>query len=118
MTPKLPPGSNGTGIEYPTIELGGVVYTVKFTRGGLLYDLSKSGSRISDLRTNKNLATLVDILHAGIFGQYIGSQKDLCELVYEEDKIKLVDEVISEALKKVFPPTSSAAAVAVETKPN
>jgi hypothetical protein len=83
----------------------------------LLYDLSKSGSRISDLRTNKNLATLIDILHAGIYGQYTGTQKELCELVYAEEKILEVDAVIHEALKKAFPPTPSAAA-SVDVKPN
>ena len=34
-----------TGVDYPTIELGGKMYTVKFTRG-LLYQLDKQGIKV------------------------------------------------------------------------
>ena len=33
---------NGTGVDYPTIELGGKTYTVKFSRG-MLYRMHKQG---------------------------------------------------------------------------
>ncbi len=118
MTPTPPNGSNGTGIDYPTIELGGKTYTVKFTRGGLLYRLSKSGSSLADLRTNKNFATLIDILHAALHGQYDGTSLELAELISSSDdwieKYKQMDEAINEAIKKAFPPTASATVAGVE----
>ncbi len=102
---------NGTGIQYPTLELGGVTYTVKFSRGGILYRLSKSGTNLSDLRagSGKSFATVIDVLHAALFDQYMGDAESLAELVMSEDKIALASEVVSEALKKVFPPTPVAA---------
>jgi hypothetical protein len=118
MIPTPPNGSNGTGIDYPTIELDGKMYTVKFTRGALLYRLSKSGSSLADLRTNKNFATLIDILHAGLYGQYDGTSLELAELISSGDdfvaKYKQMDEVISEAIKKAFPPTASATVAGAE----
>lgn len=108
----MTPGSNGTGITYPTIELGGKVYTVKFTRGGLLYRLSKQGTNLADLRGSRNFATLVDVLFAGLYGQYEGTSEDLAELILSENKSSAMDEVIAEALKKVTPSTNAAAAAA------
>ncbi len=118
MTPTPPNGSNGTGIEYPTIELGGKTYTVKFTRGALLYRLSRKGSSLADLGTSKNFGALIDILHAGLYGQYDGTPLELAELISNEDdwieKYKQVDVVVGEALKKVFPPKASAAVAGTE----
>lgn len=106
----MTPGTNGTGIVYPTIELGGKTYTVKFTRGGLLYRLSKSGTNIADLRNSpRYISTLIECLHAALFDQFGGTPIELAELVYDEDKISLVDQVVAEALKKVFPSPTKAA---------
>ncbi len=104
--------TNGTGIEYPTIELGGREYTVKFTRGGILYRLNKNGANLSDLGGSKSFATLVDVLHAALFGQFNGTTDELAELIVAEEKILAADHAVSEALKKVFPPTQSAAVAA------
>lgn len=103
---------NGTGIEYPKIELGGKVYTVKFTRGGILYRLNKNGTSLSDLGGAKSFATLIDVFHAALHGQFKGTAEELAELVVSEEKIATVDSVVAEALKKAFPPTQAAAVAA------
>lgn len=109
--------TNGTGIIYPTLELGGKTYIVKFSRGGILYRLSKSGTSLMDLTGgSKNFAAVIDVLHAALFSQFDGSQEDLAELVLAENKTAEVSAAIGEALKKVFPPTS-APAEAVGTQP-
>ncbi len=104
--------TNGTGVIYPTLELGGKIYTVKFTRGGILYRLSKSGTNLADLRagSNKSFATLCDVLHAAIFPEFTGDAEDLAELLMTEGKAGEAGLAISEALKKVFPPTPAAQA--------
>lgn len=101
-----------TGIIYPTIELGGTTYTVKFTRGGLLYRLEKSGTAIADCLNLASFAKAIDLLHAALWGQFKGTAEDLAEIVLNEGKIAAVSLVLTEALKKVSPPTQSAAAVA------
>jgi hypothetical protein len=101
---------NGSGIIYPTIELGGVRYVIKFTRGGLLYRLSKGGVSFADLASNKSFSAVMDILHAALFGQYDRSAEDLADLVMSEGKFAEVSEVIQDAIKKVFPPTEAAPA--------
>lgn len=101
---------NGTGIEYPTIELGGKSYVVKFTRGALLYRLSKGGANIADLGGPKSFSASIDVLHAVLGGQFSGTVEELAELVFGEGKIASVAQVIAEALGKVFPPTQVSAA--------
>ncbi len=103
--------TNGSGIIYPTIELGGVTYVVKFTRGGLLYRLSKSATNLSDLASGpRSLAAVVDVFHAALFGQYNGTPEELAELVLAEDKLAQVSGIVADSLKKVFPPTQTPAA--------
>lgn len=102
---------NGTGVQYPTLTLGGHTYTLKFTRGAIMYRLSKTGSQIADLGTAKSFSTLMDLLHAALYGQYAGSVEDLAELVMAEQAIESVNVAIGEALKKAFPPTPPAAGV-------
>ena len=105
---------NGTGVEYPTIELGGKVYTVRFTRGGILYRLNKNGINLAELGGARSFSTLIDVFHAALHGQYAGTPEDLAELVVSEEKAQAVDTAVAEALKKVFPPTQTAAVAAVE----
>lgn len=110
--------TNGTGITYPTLELGGKTYTVKFSRGGMLYRLSKTGTNLADLKGQKSFATLVDVLHAALFGQYQGTSEELADLLLSEGKAMAAGEAVSEALKKAFPPTQPIAeAAAVEKLP-
>lgn len=99
----------GTGIEYPTLELGGRTYVVKFTRGGLMYRLNRSGASFQDLGGTRSFATYIDILHAAFFGQYDGTAEDLADLVIVEGKFATVCEAINDAIKKVFPPTQQVA---------
>jgi len=102
--------TNGTGVVYPTVELGGRIYVVKFTRGGILYRLSKAGVDLAALGTVHGFATIIDTLHAALFGQYVGDAESLAELVLAEDKAEQVGEAVSEALKKAFPPIQTPAA--------
>lgn len=101
--------TNATGIEYPTLELGGKVYTVKFTRGGLMYRLNKAGTSMTALGSDRSFSAYIDILHAALFGQFDGSPEDLAEIVMDESKFTTVAEAINEAIKKVFPPTQAPA---------
>lgn len=99
---------NGTGIIYPTITLGGIEYTVKFTRGGIVYRMSKAGVSISELGNPKtSFGALVDILHAAL-PDYKGMNEDLANLVLSEDKAGEASRLIAEALGKVFPPSQAA----------
>jgi len=101
--------TNGSGLQFPTLELGGKTYIVKFTRGGLIYRLNKNGAEL-DLYGPKRIAANIDLLHAALWGQFEGTAEGLADLVFAEDKLTLVGEILGEALKKVFPPTPKPAA--------
>lgn len=105
----------GTGIEFPKITLGGVEYELKFTRGALLYRISRKGIAMADLsNANKRFACLFDILHAIISDKFSGTADDLASMAYEEDgKMKEIDAAVSVALGKAFPSTQPAQATAV-----
>jgi hypothetical protein len=78
--------TNHTGIEYPTIELGGKTYIVKFSRG-ILYRLGKAGV---DIRTTRGLGDtinmpftqLVDAYHVVI--AFEGTHEELAELLFDK----------------------------------
>lgn len=108
-----------TGVEYPTIELAGVTFTLKFTRGAMLYRLSKSGTAIADMnaRGTKTLSAVIDVLHAALFGQFNGTPEELSDLVMNEGKMKEARTAVDIALGKVFPPSQTTAVTAGETKP-
>jgi len=110
---------NGTGIDYPTLELGGTKYTLKVTRGAMVFRLSDAGINLSELSNGPRVvSTLIKVLHAAILDQYSGTPEQLCELVLSEDKMKEAGEAVRAALGKVFPTTQiPAAAAAGETKP-
>lgn len=103
-----------TGIEYPTIDLQGVAFTLKFTRGGLLYRLSKTGTQLSDMRAGgtRSFSALIEVLHAALYGQFIGTCDQLAEIVHEAGREKILEAriAIDAALGKVFPSTMAATA--------
>ena len=74
-----------TGVDYPTIELGGKTYEVKFTRG-LLYQLDKQGIKFNPQFANNSatcgLSAIVDTLRLAI--GFEGSSEELAELVYDK----------------------------------
>lgn len=74
-----------TGVEFPTIELGGKTYTVKFSRG-LLYQLDKQGIKFNPQFTRDQascgLSPLVDTLKLAI--GFEGTADELTELVYDK----------------------------------
>lgn len=77
--------NNGTGIEYPTIELGGKTYTVKFSRG-LLYRLAKAGVKIETRQIAGGVSMpfeiLVDAYHVLI--GFEGSHEELAEMMFDK----------------------------------
>ncbi|MGC2152632.1 MAG: hypothetical protein WA618_11350 [Terriglobales bacterium] len=107
-----------TGVEYPTITLGGVKYLLRFTRGALLFRLSEMGVRLAD-RTDpiKSVATITKILSACLEPRFAGTFEELTELLLEEGKMREAGVVINDALGKVFPPTQVPAAAGAEAKP-
>ena len=74
-----------TGVDYPTIELGGKTYEVKFTRG-LLYQLDKQGIKFNPQFANNaatcGLSSIVDTLKLAI--GFEGTADELAELVYDK----------------------------------
>lgn len=102
--------TNATGIEYPTLELGGKLYTVKFTRGGLMYRLNKAGTSLAALGSERSFSAYIDILHAALFGQYDGTPEDLAEIVMAEEKLPQLADAVNNAIKKAFPPSQAPAA--------
>ncbi len=100
---------NGTGVEHPTIELGGRVYTVRMERG-MLYDMAKLGIKYAPKFTpseenpavgtiSMDLVQIVDMLH--LMTGFTGTHRQLTELVY--DKRSEAVSVIAEAWGKAFP---------------
>ena len=104
--------TNGTGVEYPQLTLGGVTYTLKLTRGQLMYRFSKRNISMGLRVGQAGIAMLADQLHAMIQGAYFGSPEDLLEMILGEDKLKETANAVDEAIKKVFPPPIQAATAA------
>lgn len=101
---------NTSNIEFPKITLGGVEYVVKFTRGGMIYRMIKSGANFAELRPGhpKFFSATVDALHAALFGQFTGTSEDLADLMVTENKVTECTAAILVAVGKVFPPTQAA----------
>ena len=91
---------NGSGVEYPTIELGGKTYTVKFT-GYAQYRLQKAGItfapafRDGGKSYSIGLTSLVDVLAVCI--NWKGSTEDLANLVYPKAKRDEVGQALMAA---------------------
>jgi hypothetical protein len=97
---------NGTGVEHPTVTLGGKQYTVKFTRGSLAYRMSKLGVSFADLAPGpRNFSALVDIFYAALTPQFEGTPEEFAGVVLAEQKVLELDAIVGAAIKKVFPPT-------------
>ena len=109
---------NGTGIDYPRLTLGGVEYELKFTRGALLYRISRRGISVSTLRDpERRIAAGVDILHAIIGDQFGGTPEQLADLVFTEEKFAEVIQAVTVAVGKVFPPKAEPAQAAAGAAP-
>jgi|GEM_PF-4151630 len=73
------------GVDYPTIELGGAPYTIKFTRA-MFYRMGKAGIQFNPV-FNGNTAkidfhVLVDVMKLAI--GFTGSADDLAELLFDK----------------------------------
>ena len=93
---------NGTGIEYPTITIGGKVYTVKLTRAAL-YRLGKAGIKINFQTAGDkalfDFSNLVDIFH--LVCGFAGTHEELAELLF--DQRNEFATVLMAALGKIKP---------------
>lgn len=111
----MTPSTNGTGVQYPHITLGGVDYELKFTREVLYYRLSKAGLDLGNLGDRlKNLAAVCDIVHALIGRSFSGTAEDVAQMILAEDKIRECATAIAEALGKVLPPAQPTQVTATE----
>ena len=78
---------NGSGVEYPKVELGGVTYEVKFTRG-LIYRIDQAGisftPRFSDQgkQVQLSFSNLINVLRMAI--SFPGTAEELAELAYDK----------------------------------
>ena len=104
--------STNTGTEYPTIELEGKTYEIKFTRAAM-YRLDNAGVTFAPRFTPKGysvgIANLINTLHVVIGFQ--GSHEDLAELAY--DKRDEIGGKLVEAWGKVVLPSFQAKASAL-----
>jgi hypothetical protein len=91
---------NGSGIEYPKIELGGVVHAVKFTEYAQ-YKMSKLGIAFAPEFLNEGkqyrigFSNLVDVLALCI--DWKGSTEELCRLAYPKAKRDEIGQVLMAA---------------------
>ncbi len=103
--------NNGSGIEFPTIELGGRRYTVRFSRSSL-YRMEKLGIKFQVkvkalpdqpgmVQREMTFAQVVDMLY--IATGFEGTVEELAELVTPE-KTQEGFEKIMAAWGKAFPP--------------
>lgn len=126
--------SNGTGVTYPEIELGGKTYVLKFTRG-TLYRLDKAGIVFNPRFTNLGkpnqqvtmpLAMFIDSLKIVI--GFEGDPEELTELVFDRQG-EIMDLMLDAWGKAVLPSLNiriaaltaakqAAATAALEPKPN
>ena len=109
--------NENTGVDYPNIELGGATYTLKASRGALLFRWSELGIKLSDrLDPNRTVAVTVKMLSTMMTPKFEGSFEDLTDLILDEQKMGVASGAINVALGKVFPPTIQEPAAA-GTKP-
>lgn len=106
MPDEKKPNGIVSGIEYPTLELGGVTYTLKFTRGALLYNASKSGVDFGAIGP-RSFAALVDGLCLILAGQFTGTPQDMSNIIVAcenpADKIKECRAALDAAWGKASP---------------
>lgn len=92
-----------TGAEYPTIELGGVTYEVKFTRS-TLYRMGKAGIRFAPQVTSGLIQMpfheIVDALALCI--GWTGTADELAELCYDR-RNELITPLVNAWAKVVLP---------------
>ena len=111
----------GSGVEYPTLEIDGKVYTIKFSRASF-YRLDKAGF---DLKTLPNqfkewfpriengveipgqarFSVVIDVLHAAISKEFRGTAEDLAEVIDPERLASgEVVTALTIAMLKMLPP--------------
>ena len=99
--------TNGSGIQWPQITLGGVTYTLKVTKGSLTFRFSKYSIPFRRFGPTAG-AVLAEQLWAILLGQYFGSAESLFEMMFDENHLAAVAAAVDEAVGKVFPPPTAA----------
>ena len=109
---------NQTSVDYPKLKLGGIEYTVRFTRGAFAYHMSKNSLNFSDLKSALKVhGTLVDMLGFALQPAFPGSPEELSEVLIEEKKGVEAVTAVLQAVGKAFPtPITSPAAAGAEDK--
>ena len=101
--------NNGSGIDFPTIELNGKTYTVKFSRA-MLYRMNKLGVVFAPQivasptdpgkkAVQMTFMQIVDVLHLAT--GYEGSHEELAEAVFDK-RPEAIDKLMA-AWGKAFP---------------
>jgi hypothetical protein len=107
-----------TGAEYPTIELGGKQYELKFTRG-LQYRLEKAGNAFNPVFTKTtstlSLANLIDTLHMMI--GFEGTHEELTEIAFDK-RDEISAKLIESWGKVVLPSLQARKSAQAAAKPN
>ena len=104
----------GTGVEYPTVELGGKTYEIKFTRA-LIYRLDKAGINFAPTMTRQGavthtacaFGTIIDTLKMAI--SFDGTAEDLAELAFDK-RDEILDALVAGLGKVVLPSLQARAA--------
>jgi hypothetical protein len=113
----------GSGVDYPTIDIEGVQYTLKFSRGAM-YRLDKAGVDFRALARQfekwktgfVHLSGLVDVIHACLAEQIPDiSAAQLADMLLPislqgtdyTDRVRVLAVAVSQALGKVWPPSQA-----------
>ena len=93
-----------TGIDWPTITLGEVTYTLRASQGALLYKLSLKGINPKFEKNFSDFAKLVDVFCA--FADPAAPPAEaVADLVFAEGKTADLGAAVGQAMGKVFPPS-------------
>jgi|SRR5215831_4986972 len=107
----------GSGIQYPTIEIAGKTYTVKFSRAAF-YRLGKAGFDLRQFAPLKDgliaFSILFDLLHAAIADQLPVKleTEELVDMALPIDmpheaarkRLEEIGSIVREAFSKIAPP--------------
>jgi hypothetical protein len=91
-----------TGVDYPTIDLGGKEYAVKYTKAAA-YELSVAGVDLSSVaRGGRNIVPFHQIVNAvQILTGYPGTPMELAEVLFDRQQEAL--NKITVAASKILP---------------
>lgn len=106
-------------MTYPTVELAGQKYVVKFRCGDAIRLKAEHGIDLFALQSEKMRGTdgvdsIIKLLRAGLAHQVTYSVEELSDMI-PLDQIRAIDKIVAEAIKKAFPTPTTAAPAPAET---